>query len=78
MGKIAVYYYPTATITLTIIGGKLVMTDETGNTPLCGPLRARRHMNTTAGCGVSIPSYDEVGLFYGHSMPGVGWDGDVF
>lgn len=78
MGKIAVYYYPTATITLTIVSGKLVMTDETGDVPFCAPLRARRHMNTSSSIGVSIPSYDEVGLFYGYSMPGTGWDGDVF
>ena len=78
MGKIAVYYYPGAIITLTLISGKLVMTDETGATPFCGPLHARHHMDTTAGVGVSIPSYDEVGLFYGYSMPGIGWDGDVF
>lgn len=71
--KIATYYYPEATVDLSIVRGRLVLSDSSGLAPYCGPLRARREMNTSAPVGVSVPSYDEVGLFYGYSMPGVGW-----
>lgn len=73
MSRIATYYYPEATITLTMIGNELVLTDEYGRTPYAKALRCRHAMDTSSPVGVSVPTYDVVGLFYGYTMPGIGW-----
>ena len=74
---LAVYHYPVDKKTIEVsidTFGKLKMYDEKGRVPYCKAINGRTMMRDyTTADNTDVPSYEEVGLFYGYSMPEMGW-----
>ncbi|MCY1376819.1 hypothetical protein D9M68_950450 [compost metagenome] len=77
MRKVAHYFYGGGEeVVISCHERQVHIRDQHGNL-LLDPCHKKLHPHPAEQeADGGIPSYDEIGLYYGYAMPDTGWDGD--
>ncbi|RQR65359.1 hypothetical protein DIE18_02425 [Burkholderia sp. Bp9125] len=76
--KVAHYFFSDGNeIVIYVEKRKVRIREVNGDLPVCPDRKGRYpHPNEEDGVNGSIPSFEEVGLYYGYEMADTGWSGD--